>query len=263
MEGDSRSSSEDWMTPEQAARALAEGDGAGVKVAILDSGVEVSHPALAGLALADDLAIVRDATRLHVVDGNGVDVFGHGTAIAGIIRQLAPAAHIGSFRILCEGLSSRSDIVSAGAWQALKRGYHILNCSFGCRGEARFIMSYKSWVDEAYLQGAHIVAACDNRNFQIPEWPGHFPTVITVNLQHCEPGELFFRRGTLVEFAASGFDVTVPWRNNATKKVTGSSYAAPHVSGLIARLLSLAPGLPPLLLKDLLHRIAKPVEAAP
>ena len=64
--------------------------------------------------------------------------------------------------------------------------------------------------------------------------------------------------GHLVEFAARGVDVDVSWRDGATKKVTGSSFAAPRVSGMLACLLSEVPGLPPVQAKALFHRLAQP-----
>lgn len=58
--------------------------------------------------------------------------------------------------------------------------WHILNCSFGC-GRPDQVLAYKDWIDEAYLKGRHVVAACNNYDLSRREWPGHFPSVITVN----------------------------------------------------------------------------------
>jgi subtilisin family serine protease len=235
---------------------------------------------LEGLVLADDLAVVEDGLRLATVEGEGKDVFGHGTAIAGIIRRVAPDAEIGSFRVLGQQLRSRTLIIREGVRLALERGYHILNCSFGC-GREDHVLHYKDWIDEAYVRGRHIVAACNNQDFMKREWPGHFPTVITVNFggasipanpspQH-ELGsrgrsphphdELFYRPGNLVEFIAPGQDVVVAWLAGAIKKVTGSSFAAPYVSGLLARLISGCPSLSPLHTKTLLQNLASPIHS--
>src|SRR5271165_5167679 len=189
-----------WPTLEQARSYLDSGRGRGIKIAVLDSGIDPTHPWLEGLTLEDDLAILDTGSQLSVVPGEGRDVFGHGTAIAGILRQLAPEARIGSFRVLGEQLRSRTLIIREGARQALERGYHILNCSFGCSREEH-VLFYKDWIDEAYLRGRHIVAACNNQDFTKREWPGHFPSVITVHFARCErPDAIFFRRGQMVEF---------------------------------------------------------------
>jgi subtilisin family serine protease len=247
-----------WLTVEQARRFLREGTGRGIKVAVLDSGIEAAHPGLNGLTLADDLAIVDDGLQLNCKSGAGVDVYGHGTAIASILRQIAPDVQIGSFRVLGEQLRSRTAIIREGVRQALDRGYHILHCSFGCSREDQ-VLQYKDWIDEAYLMGRHIVAACNNYDFLKREWPGHFPSVITVNFARTANSEaLFYRPGQLVEFAARGDDLDVPWCGTRRKKVTGSSFAVPHVAALLARLLSLCPDLPPLAAKALLHKIADP-----
>ena len=247
-----------WITPEEALAAIRDGRGRGVRIASLDSGVEASHPALGGLVLADDLAVVEDGMKLRVVPGEGRDLFGHGTAVAGIIRATAPEAEIGSIRVLGESLSARTAIILEGARLAIERGYHILNCSLGC-GVPEHVLKYKSWVDEAYLQGVHVVAACNNHDSTRPEWPGFFTSVLTVNMARTEhDGELFYKPGHLVEFAARGVDVDVPWSGGGMKKVTGSSFAAPRVAGMLACMLSEVPRITPLQAKALFHRLARP-----
>jgi subtilisin family serine protease len=62
----------------------------------------------------------------------------------------------------------------------------------------------------------------------------------------------------LVEFAARGQDIEVAWLGGERKRVTGSSFAAPHISALLARLLSGCPSLTPLQAKSLLHTLAAP-----
>ena len=247
-----------WLTVEQARRYVREGSGHGIRIAVLDSGIEIGHPALKGLKLKDDLVVIDNGLQLQCAPGGGVDVFGHGTAIASILRQLAPEAEIGSFRVLGENLRSRTAIICEGARAAIERGYHILHCSFGCSREDQ-VLQYKDWIDEAYLKNRHIVAACNNYDFMKREWPGHFPSVITVNFAKTENAEaLFYRSGQLVEFAARGDDLDVPWCGAGRKKVTGSSFAVPHVAALLARLLSMCPDLPPLAAKALLQRVAEP-----
>ena len=209
----------------------------------------------------DDLHVIDAGVQIEVKPGDGSDIYGHGTAVAGVIRRLAPDAEIGSIRVLGENLGSRTVIIREGVRQAIDRGYHILNCSFGC-GLSEHIFQYKEWIDEAYLKGIHIVSACNNYDFTTPEWPGYFPSVVTVNMARSEDDHSFFYKpGHLVEFAARGVDVTLPWNHHSTKEVTGSSFAAPIMSSLLARLISGMPGLLPLEAKSILHRLAMPWRA--
>jgi len=247
-----------WISPEQASKCIKEGDGEGVRIAILDSGVETSHPRLNGIELEDDLHISDDGLKIQVSEGDGTDVYGHATAVADIIHQIAPKAKLGSFRVLNARLGSRSPIIREGVRQAIDLGYDILNCSFGCRGEERFVMQYKDWVDEAYLKGIHIVSACNNVNFLTPEWPGHFATSVSVNMARTKDEFLYYRPGTLIEFAAMGDDIEVAWMNGGKKNVTGSSYAAPRGAAWLARLLSKTGKISPLVAKAALQQIANP-----
>ena len=60
----------------------------------------------------------------------------------------------------------------------------------------------------------------------------------------------------MVEFVANGVDSVVAWQNGSTRKVTGSSYATPLVSGLVARMLAAHPGLSVFEIKSLLKAYA-------
>ena len=247
-----------WITPEEAREAIQRGRGKGIRIALLDSGVEANHPALRGLELVDDVAVVQDSMKLKIVSGEGRDLYGHGTAVAGILHQVAPEAEIGSIRVLGESLSARTAIILEGARQAIDRGYHILNCSLGC-GVPEHVLKYKNWVDEAYTRGVHVVAACNNHDSERPEWPGFFSSVLTVNMARVEQGgEVYYRSGSLVEFSARGVDVEVPWCGGATKKVSGSSFAAPQVAGMLACLLSEVRGITPVQATALFQRLACP-----
>jgi subtilisin family serine protease len=238
--------------------ALHDGDGAGVRIAVLDTGIEAGHPALGGLTLRDDVVLEGDGPRVAVRDGAGEDAYGHGTAIAGIIRTLAPAAELGSFRVLGADLASRSVIIAAGARLAMERGYHILNCSFGCRGDAAFVLPFKDWVDEAYLRHVHIVSACSNVDIDRREWPSHFPTVVAVNMARSGAGAFHHLPGHLVEFATGGQEVQAPWRGAGMRTVTGSSYAAPVMTALLARMLSRTGAMHPVIAKAVLRELAAP-----
>jgi subtilisin family serine protease len=200
-----------WIDLEKARAALKGGTGKAIRIAIIDSGVETSHPELGALHLADDVQIYSDGVKVAMREGDGSDLYGHGTAVAGVLSQIAREAEIGSFRVLNENLGSRTIIIREGVRQAIDRGYHILNCSFGC-GVMEHIFQYKEWIDEAYLKGIHIVSACNNNNYRKPEWPGYFPSVVTVNMARTsDMSALFYKPGHLVEFAACGVNVRLPW----------------------------------------------------
>lgn len=248
----------EWPDLEKARTALQNGDGSGIRVAVIDSGIDVAHPALSGLELADDATISCDGVNLKIEDGGGKDVYGHGTAVASLLRREAPGVTIGSFRALDSSNHARSFVIAECVNQAISRGYDVINCSFGCRGLPRYVMDYKEWIDQAYLAGVHIVAACSNINSSVREWPTYFPSVISVAGIDCPEDNFYYRRGQMVSFMAKGERVEVPWLAGETKIETGSSFATPLVAGKIARILSVMPEIDPCLIKPLLAALALP-----
>lgn len=250
-----------WITLEQAREALRDGTGKGVKVAILDSGIDESHPALRALSVAGRKAVAEGDLGARVVDDPGGDLFGHGTAVAYLVHQIAKDAQIGSYKVFenSDGrCSGRAALLESAVADAIADGYHIINCSFGTPARPVIYRLFKSWIDAAYLANVHVVTACNNFDYTQAEWPAHFPSVIAVNMGRVQPGKFHFRGGQLVEFFAHGDKIRVPWLKHEWKIMTGSSYAAPVLAGLVARLLSIHPDLSSPLVKALLREVAEP-----
>jgi len=239
-----------WISPSQAAEAMERGDGQGVRIAVLDSGVEISHPDFFGQQLYHDLL---PDTAGGMREGNGEDMYGHGTAVSGIIWRLAPRAEIGSFRVLGSSLSARTAQVSVAARRSIALGYNILNCSFGC-GISGHLPIYKEWADSALLAGIHVVAASGSP--ETSEWPAYLSSVLGVDCALSNDAGLRCLPGRMVEFAAPAAEVRVPWKDGGHRVMTGSSFAAAWVSGILARLLSVYPKIDPILAKSLLRRVA-------
>ena len=101
--------------------AWANSSGQGVKVAVVDSGIDPDHPAVG--AVAGGVAFDHDPAapgRVRVTEGRHADLFGHGTACAGIIRRLAPDAELYSVRVLGRRLTGKGLVFAAGLRWAIE-----------------------------------------------------------------------------------------------------------------------------------------------
>ena len=253
-----RTGDDPWPSLDEISEASRIGTGKGIRVAVIDSGVETSHPRLSSLEVSDCIAFEEKAGTVQIIEEDGIDGFGHGTAVADIIHQVAPEAEIGSFRVIDARSFSKTHLICAGVKEAIRRGYQVLNCSFGCRGLAKFILPHKEWADEAWLRGIHVVAACSNGGNDEAEWPSHFASVIGVDLADTAGDDFFYRDDHLVSFSAKGENVEVAWLNGGVQVQTGTSFAAPRISAHIARILSVYPSIPPSMMQCFLASIAKP-----
>lgn len=248
-----------WPGPSETREALRTGTGTGVKIAVIDSGIDFDHPRLTEAQFGDSVGFAEERGAVQLQEGNGKDVYGHGTGVASIIHELAPEAVLGSFRVINARSLSRTNVIVAGVREAIRRGYRVLNCSFGCRGLAKHILPHKQWADEAWLKGVHVVAACSNIDESEAEWPSHFTSVVGVGMAGTEDERAFFHRsGEIISFAARGENVDVAWLGGGTQRQTGTSFAAPRISAAISRILSVYPETPPPVMKALLAEIAEP-----
>lgn len=227
--------------------------GRGVRVLVADSGVDAAHECFAGRAIpcwqVDRAARAVKKTTLG-------DAWGHGTAVAGTIVKYAPEAEVESVRVLGpDQRGNTANVLAALRW-AIDRGFDIINCSFGTRSP-QFLSQYKDVVDLAFCRNVLLVAACSNLDFRQREYPGSFPTVLTTDFGSLEGLAIQRRRGHLVEFVACGASVRVPWKGGEYRKCVGSSFAAPHLAALVARMRELEPDWNACQVKSALYELAR------
>lgn len=226
--------------------------GAGIKVAVVDSGVDADHPRVRGIAGA--VAFELDAAaELGYVEREGLhdDLVGHGTACAAIIRALAPEAEIYSVRVLGANLKGRGALLHAGVAWSVERGMHVANLSLSSKSDAMFGPLHEV-ADQAYFTGTVLVCAANN--LPGPTYPSQYASVVSVAAR---PGgeemALAYNAHPPVEFGARGIDVDVAWADHGSITATGNSFAAPHVTAMVALMRSKHPWLTPFQVKAVLQ----------
>jgi subtilisin len=228
--------------------------GAGVTVAVVDSGIDAAHPQVGAVDRA--IALQWDAETEEVVSTGGPhdDLFGHGTACAGIIRRTAPDAALWSVRVLGSRLTGKGLVFAAGLRWAIREGARVVNLSLST-GREDYYGLFHQIADEAAFAG--VVLVCATNNVPAPTFPSQFSSVISVAAHDGQdPFALDANPAPPTDFGAPGIDVRVPWLSGSTVVTTGNSFAAPHVTGLVARLLSKHPQLTPYEVKTVLRAVA-------
>ena len=243
------------LTPEA---AFGGSTGKGVRVAIVDSGIDDEHPAVGGCVRGwIEPGVAEDGTVTYRTERHG-DAFGHGTACAGIIHHIAPEAEIYSVRVLGPRLSGKGPVFAAGVRWAAENGMHVVNLSLGTT-KRDFFGLFHDIADTAFHRGVTLVTAANN--MPEPSFPSLFASVLSVAC-HAEargddPLELYCNPSPPVEFGAHGIDVRVAWARGGYSTITGNSFAAPHITGVVALLLAKHPSLRPYEVKAVLAALAR------
>lgn len=192
--------------------------------------------------------------RVRYDDGPHDDLFGHGTACAGIIRRVAPECRLHSVRVLGERLTGKGLVFAAGLEWAIEQGMRVVNLSLST-GREDYYAVFHELADKAYFAGVMLVCAVNN--VPAPSYPSQYASVFSVAAhERSDPFGFDWNPAPPAELGAPGIDVTVAWKGGGTIVTTGNSFAAPHVAGLLARLLSKHPDLTPFQAKTVLHALA-------
>jgi subtilisin len=232
-------------------------DGKGITVAIIDSGVERDHPAVGGRLVRSMRVDMGGEDPVVVEDPEAIDVVGHGTACAGIIHSLAPAAEIVSIRVLGPDNKGKGAAFAAGLEWAIDAGADVVNLSLSSKSDALYA-AFHELADAAYFANVLLVSAANN--VPGPSYPSLFAAVVSV-AAHDVPDAWtwFYNPAPPVEFGAYGVDVDVAWRDGGRILATGNSFAAPHVAGLAALIRAKHPGIAPFEVKAVLAATATPI----
>lgn len=225
--------------------------GAGVRVAVLDTGTMRSH-----VDLARRIAECKNFTRRGIQDGC-TDGNGHGTHVAGTILAdgaadnlgvygMAPEASLLAYKVCGDSGRCWSDDIAAAIRHAADQGAQIISMSLGSNSESSL---ERDAIAYAVSQGVLVVAAAgnDGPNDGSIDYPGANPQVVAVGaLDSAVQVPSWSSRGVNdgdgvieareVEFAAPGVSVMSTWNDGGYRSISGTSMATPHIAGLAAKL---------------------------
>jgi subtilisin family serine protease len=247
----------DW--PHRIEREWAWGgsDGAGARVAIVDSGIEADHKLVGGISRA--VAIEKDSDgQPQVVQDTLGDVAGHGTACAGIVRSIAPGCELWSARVLGHASKGGGSALLAGLRWAVEQRCSVVNLSLSTPKRETAALLHDI-ADDAYFARTVFIASA--HNLDIVSYPWRFSSVISVaSHDGTDPFEFHYNPEPPVEIFARGMDVEVAWLNGARIVAAGNSFATAHVAGICALILAKHPNMTPFQLKTVLHETASNME---
>ena len=164
-----------WPDPVTREWAWGGSTGEGVRVCIVDSGIEPDHPAVGPVARRVTVE-VDDTGLAQVSDDPDDDVSGHGTACASIVRRVAPGCELTSMRVMRRGRTGSKgtgmDLLAALHW-ALDPRFHVVNLSLSTTTR-QFAELLHELADSAYFQGTVLVASA--HNMPVESYPWRFPS---------------------------------------------------------------------------------------
>jgi thermitase len=222
------------------APALEKATGAGVTVAILDTGLDLEHPVFANrLTLLPNSDMISD-TNIPDDVGPGL-AWGHGTHIAGVIRVIAPDATLMPIRVLDSQGRGNTFVLAYAIELAVANGAKVINLSLGADCSSRVL---RETVQAAIANGVVVVAAAGNDNSDVSQCPASLPGVLAVAAVDEERQRTAWSNyGDWVSLAAPGEGITstfpmgVGAETNATPGYaiwSGTSMATPFVAGAAA-----------------------------
>ncbi len=235
--------------------ALKIASGKRIKIAVIDTAIDATHPAFAG-----SIGVSFDA--LGETKG---DAELHGTSIAGIVaaraelQGVAPEAQILGVRAFASGAKGNAQshtlAILKGLDWAVLNGARVVNMSFAGPNDPLLGQAIAS----AVKQGVVVVAAAGNNGPDAqPAYPGAFPNVIAVTA--IDDKDAIYKsanRGTYVAVAAPGVDIIGAAPKGAYEMSSGTSMAAAHVSGIAALMLEKNPKATPKDIRDGLSKSAR------
>lgn len=238
---------------------------AAVPIAIVDSGIDLTHPDLesklwvnpgevAGNGLDDDNnGYVDDVTGWDLVNGDNdpSDDHGHGTQVAGVAAAatdngLGVAGVCWRCRLMAvkvmqaSGVANYSD-VAAGVLYAAQKGARVINLSLGGYSDSSALRAAVQAATESY--GAVVVAGAGNDNVSTPFYPAAYDQVLAVaGTDQADVKAPLSNVGPWVDVSAPALSITTSFMGGDYGVVDGTSYAASFAAGLAGLLRSQNPG---------------------
>lgn len=208
-----------------------------IKMAIIDTGIELSHPDLS-LNIKGGYNAIDSRKSANDDNGHGTHVAGVAAALNNSIGVAGVGTNIDLYAVKVlnrNGSGFLSDIIEGIDW-AIQNKIQVINMSLGTRSD---IESFHDAVIRAYNAGVVIVAAAGNDFGGAVNFPAAYPEAIAVSatdeFDNIAP---FSSIGPEVDFAAPGVNIFSTYKGKAYRTLNGTSMASPHVAGTAALVLS-------------------------
>jgi subtilisin family serine protease len=239
--------------------AYGDGAGRGVRVAVIDSGIEDGHPLVGKVSRAIAVEEAGD-DDVQFIEGPHDDLYGHGTACAGLIRSMAPEVELISVRVLGPDLKGSAYNFANGLDWCIENGVQVVNLSLSTANED-YAETFYELIDRATQHNVMVVSAMNNERKR--SIPSEFAGVFSVACCEGADRERFFRNPQApAEWGATGVDMEVPWSGGSTIVATGNSFAAAIMAGLLCRIVGTHPGITPWQAKTVLAALAVNAETS-
>jgi subtilisin family serine protease len=238
--------------------------GAGVTVAILDSGVSPHADLpnlLPGYNFVDGNTDTSDARSGLDTNGNGIidEAAGHGTMVAGLVALAAPAARILPVRVLDSDGAGNSFAIAEGLYYAAAQGALVVNMSLVAPADSPFVRDALSSLAAA---GVTVVIAVGNDGLSTPAYPAAVPGVLAIaSTDSLGVHSTFSDFGSYVALSAPGESAVGPFPDGSYSRASGVSFSAPLVAGTAALLVSARPGITPADVRQFLVSSARNIDA--
>lgn len=229
--------------------------GRGVRVAVVDSGIDTEHPDLKG-KVKESVEIISQDGQLSFRQSTSGDQAGHGTACAGIITSIAPDAELYSVKVLGPQGSGSGEMFLVGLDYAIKQKFHVINLSLGTT-KREYFGPVHDLLDRAYQAGCIIVAAANNLPY--PSFPSIFSSSVISVVKRAgdDPFNFAYRYGQVIEMVAPGVEIKTTWPGGGYRQLTGNSFACPYIVGIVALIKEAYPDVTPFQVKSILYTIAQ------
>ena len=233
--------------------------GKGIKVALLDSGVNQNHPMLAGVTVIEKDCLPKTSSESASINN------AHGTAVASVIASstesysgVAPGCEILSYRVIDGTGKTDSYTVASAIVNAVQDGADLINLSLGGEQGSEVL---KQAVSFAIANGDPLIAAVGNDGIGLVNSPAAYDGVIGVTSVGLS-GRVsnFSNFGAGVDLAAPGTGVLVAWDSSEMANFSGTSISSAIVAGAVAMELSKFPSLSPTDVSNLIQKFSNDAE---
>lgn len=215
--------------------------GSGIKIAVLDTGVDPTHPVIAGRVIAGWDYIDDDSDPYDEIGGT---VSGHGTFIAGVVHLVAPAAQVISMRVLDSEGEGDGYVIAEAIRDAVQMGASVINLSLSTlqKIESKVVTDVIRW---ARKRGTLTVAAAGNDGTVTQHWPAAQGEVISVAALDAANVTIapYSTRGGWVDCAALGTDLISVMPGGGFDAWSGTSMATPVVAAQLGLIKAANPNL--------------------